>query len=332
MVNTRIVKIFAFLVALTLFTSSTGVAFGQSDKDEKMTGGKIDKVNVIYAVDGYMVDSEGALKYFIFGAVKLHKKGAPKTEWAGPILYFEFDDKRNLAGNWDVELYSDVPRVKRYYALADDYKYSMYNRNEYAAVGLSEGPTPHEFEFDFIFNKDGTLDIEKSSMGIVPKEYQTGRKIKSLEPTGEYYKKGSKTEKAVVITDARGKIINMDELGDPVEVEGNATVDKVCYDYYSQFLPTPTSTPWKEREKLPPYRWNESPPEKEAPPAPDITPSLYPDPKETPVEPSIQGIDRNTPYKPTGICSIYKIQNISRSAGLPDAEALGLIRRVEMEP
>lgn len=330
--STRNANVFTFFVALTIIVSFTSAAFAENVKDEKMTGGKIDKVDVIYATDGYMVDSNGVSKYFIFGAVKLHKKGAPKTEWAGPILYFEFDDKRNLAGNWDVELYSDVPRVKRYYALADDYKYSMYNRSEYAAVGLSEGPTPHEFEFDFIFNKDGTLDIEKSSMGIVLKEYQTGRKIKSLEPTGEYYKKGSKTEKAVVITDARGKIINMDELGDPVEVEGNATVDKVCYDYYSQFLPTPTPTPWKEKEKLPPSRWNESPPEKEAPPAPDITPSLYPDPKETPLEPSIEDVNIAKPYKSTGLCSIFKIQNISRSAGLPDAEALGLIRRVEMKP
>lgn len=324
----RNANVFTFFVALTIIVSFTSAAFAQNVKDEKMTGGKIDKVNVIYAIDGYMVDSKGVPNYFIFGAVKLHKRGAPEDEWSSSLLYFEFDNKRALSGQWKVEFFSDVPRVKRYYALADDYKYSKYNRNEYAAVGLSEGPTPREFEFDFIFNKDGTIDIEKSSMGIVPKEYQTGRKIKSLEPTGEYYKKGSKTEKAVVITDARGKIMNMDELGDPIEVEGNATVAEVCYDYYSQFLPTPT--PREEKEPLHVNPNND--PNITPPPAPDITPSLYPDPKETPVGLSIQGIDRNTPYKPTGICSIYKIQNISRSAGLPDAEALGLIRRVEMEP
>ncbi len=322
---TKNANVFTFFVALTIIVYFTSAAFAENVKDEKMTGGKIDKVDVIYATDGYMVDSNGVSKYFIFGAVKLHKKGAPETEWTAPILYFEFDNKRNLAGNWHGDFYPDVPRVKRFYALATDYNYARYNESEYATMGLSEGATPHEFELDFIFDKNGEIDIKKSSMGIVPREYQTGRWIRSLEPTGEYYKKGNKTEKAVVIRDENKKIINMEELGGPVEIEGTARVSDVCYDYYSQFFPTPTPTPRDEKKPLHVNPNND--PNITPPPAPDITPSLYSDPKETPIKPSIEDVNIAKPYKSTGLCYIFKIQNISRSAGLPDLETMGLIKR-----
>lgn len=321
---TRNANVFTFFVALTIIVSFTSAAFAENVKDEKMTGGKLDKVNVIYATDGYMVDSNGVSNYFIFGAVRLHKKGAPETEWLPPQFYFEFKNKKTFAGIGKVELFSDVQRVKRLYTSATDYNYLKYNKSEFAAMGLSEGATPHEFELDFIFDKDGNIDIQKSSMSIVPKEYKTGRKIKSLESTGEYYKKGSKKEKAIVIRDENQNIVNIDELGDPVYVEGETRVAEVCYDYYSQFFPTPTPTPWKEKLDVNP----ESDPNITPPQTPDITPSLYPDPKEKPPESSIADIDTVIPYRPTGICSTYKIQSISRSAGLPDAEAVGIVLKI----
>ena len=55
------------------------------------------------------------------------------------------------------------------------------------------------------------------------------------------------------------------------------------------------------------------------PPAPNITQSLTPDEKEeTPAY--------DSQYKNTGLCSTRKVHSISRSAGLPDAYALGLIK------
>ena len=285
--------IFAFFVAFVMLTSIGYAADEKSIKNDKTIGGKIDQVKVIYAVDGYMADSSGESKYFIFGAVKIHKKGAPQDEWGRPLLYFEFDNKKTFAHMGNVDLFRDEGRVRHLYTTATDYNFAKYNREEYASKGLSQGNTPHEFELDFLFNKDGTLDM-RSTMSKVPKEYQTGRSVISRFPTDKYYKKGSNAEQVVIIRDAEGNIANSEELGEPVFVEQDATILEICYDYYGSFYSTPTPLP-------------------------------------TPIEtyqPSSRVINHSYPYNPTGLCSpIYKIQNISRTTRLPDGEALGIIVR-----
>lgn len=323
------VKVLTLLILLIVLISIIDPVFGQNDKVKKLTGGKINKVKVIYATDGYMVDSKGSTEHFIFGVVQIHKKWAPENEWQDPLLYFEFKNKRTFAGVGKIELFNDDLHVKRLYTSATDYNYAKYNRSEHAAKGLSMGATPHEFELDLIFNNDGTIDTLKSSMGIIPNNYKTGRKVKSLEQNGEYYKKGSKTEKAAVIRNETGYILNKEELGDPVEVEGTATVDEVCFDYYGAISPPTSPTHWKEIEKSLPFNPEEDAPKVEASPAPEITTGSHPDAKETPVERPRKKKGTVDPYKSTGLCSIYKIQSISRSQSLPNAEELGIILKME---
>lgn len=336
----RIIRTVTVLFVLVLLLQSIEPAFGENENVKELTGGKINKIKVIYATDGYMIDSGGSIEYFIFGAVQINKRGSPENEWGDPLLYFEFKNKRTFAGVGKIEYFSDDLSVKRLYTSATDYNYAKYNRSEHAAKGLSMGATPHEFELDFIFNKDGTIDIQKSSMGVIPDEYKTGRTSKSMEWNGEYYKKGSDTEKVEIIRNETGSIVNMDELGDPVEVEGTAMVDEVCFDFYGAISPAPSPTFIKEngeeynyeeeqREELekenPSYHPIEDPPREEAPPAPDVTDESSPDPKETPFKKSDKEIDGVKLYKPTGLCSMYKVYNISHSQPIPNGEVLGVI-------
>ena len=175
------IRILTLLVLLLLLVPIIDPVLAQDDKVKEvkeLTGGKINKVKVIYATDGYMVDSSGSSEYFILAAVQINKRGSPKTEWQDPLLYFEFKNKRTFAGMGAFEVFSDGLSVKRMYTSSTDFNSAKYSRSKYAAKGLSTGGTPHEFELDFIFNEDGTIDIQKSGMGVIPNNYKTGRKIK----------------------------------------------------------------------------------------------------------------------------------------------------------
>ena len=344
------IRILTLLVLLLLLVPIIDPVLAQDDKVKEvkeLTGGKINKVKVIYATDGYMVDSSGSSEYFILAAVQINKRGSPKTEWQDPLLYFEFKNKRTFAGMGAFEVFSDGLSVKRMYTSSTDFNYAKYNRSKYAAKGLSTGATPHEFELDFIFNENGTIDIQKSSMGVIPDNYKTGRKIKSMEPTDEYYKKGSKTEKAAVIRDENGSIVNTKELGEPVTVEGTAMTDEVCFDYLDAI--SPVSSPIsikengeeynyeeeqrKEKEKDgPSYQPDEGTQRADPPAAPDMSGESHPDPKEIPVKILDKKPDAVDPYKSTGLCSIYKIQEISHSQPLPNAEVLGGILKPGVIP
>ncbi len=259
-------------------------------------GGKMDKIKVIYAAEGYLSDEAGNKEPFIFGAVKLHKKGAPADEWIPPNFFFEFNKKGTLAitgqyenfiGPWKDGTIRTLPALKGIQAVFTNYDYAKYNKEEYAKYGLSGGGTPHEFEIYFAFTKDGFIEVNKSSMGIVPKEYMTGRKVILSQSTGQYYKKGSKTERFVPVFDSTGKIVNRDEAGESIYEERPANVTEVCYEFSDEAIPL--------------------------------------SPKVTPIEGEVDLKNGLTHYKKTGVCSYYKVSSISRSMGLPDSYALGVM-------
>lgn len=317
-------KLTIFIVIITALLLSV-----QTSAKKDLTGGKIDKINVVYAIDGYLTDSAGNQEPFIFGAVKLHKKNAPVDEWTSPNFYFEYKNKSTLALDTRYDYFTQprgdgtlgvLPILKGIWAIASNYDYAKYNHEEYAEQGLVEGATPRDFEINFAFTKNGNIDTEKSSIGIVPEEYKTGRTVKRFAWFGEYYKKGSNIERFVPKRDAEGKVINFDDAGEPIFEEGPVNVSEVCYESsVAAIVPTPTPTPWKEKEKTPYAPQNDSSSNLAAPTAPNITQSLTPDEKEkTPAY--------DSQYKNTGLCSTRKVHSISRSAGLPDAYALGLIK------
>lgn len=274
--------LFTKLGKLAVAVAIIGILFLsiQTLAKKDLTGGKVDQSDVIYAVDGFLADSEGNQKPFLFGAIRLHKRGAG-DEWAAPLFYFEFDNKITLGldteYNYFMQPRSDgtneiLPYLKGIQADGVDYRYVMYDSEEYAEHGLAEGDTPHEFEINLAFTRNGEINAEESSVGIVPKEYQTGRRVKMLRWRGEYYKKGSNTERFVPQRDAGGKVTNSDEAGEPIYEEGIEHVSEVCDEFF------------------------------------------------TTDEGRLQ-------KRGTGLCSIYKVKSISRSTGLPDAYALGLIKR-----
>lgn len=327
---TRNANVFTFFVVLTIIVSFTSAAFAQNIKDDKMTGGKTDRADVIYAIDGYLTDSSGDLKPFIFGAVKLHKKNAPENEWTRPLFYFEFDNKRTFAGEIQYEYFTQprddgtlemLPILKGFYAAASNYDYIKYDNEDYSPHGLAKGSTPRDFEINFAFTKNGDIDTEKSSVGIVQEEHRTGRKVKKSAWFGDYYIKGSKTERFVPEYNANGKIVNMDKTGEPIYEERIIDESDVCYEYNAVAItPSTTIIPWKEKEKTPYDPQNDLSSNNIPPKAQDITPSLTPPPKE-----KIESPENRAHYTTTGLCSVYKINSISRSTGLPDARALGLI-------
>lgn len=263
-----------------------------------LTGGKVDKSDVIYAIDGYLADSEGNQKPFLFGALRLHKRGAWEDE-STQLFYFEFDNKITLGLDTEYDYFmqpkSDgtneiLPYLKSIRTDGADYRYVIYDSEEYAEHGLAEGTTPHEFEINLAFTKNGEIDTKKSSIGIVPKQYQTGRPIKTVSWRGAYYKKGSNTERFVPQRDAEGKVTNMHEAGEPIYEEDIVNGGTVCDEFVTaDTTPASKDAPVEEKDKIP-----ES--------------------------------DGGPYYRDTGLCSTYKVQSISRSTGLPDAYALGLIK------
>lgn len=167
-------KLTAFIVITSILLLSVQ-AMAKTD----LTGGKTDRVNVVYAIDGYLTAPSGDQKPFIFGAVKLHKKNAPEDEWTSPLFYFEFDNKRTFAGEIQYEYFTQtrddgtlevLPILKGIHAAASNYDYIKYNHKDYSQHGLAKGSTPRDFEIDFAFTKNGDVDTEKSSVGIVQEE------------------------------------------------------------------------------------------------------------------------------------------------------------------
>ena len=232
---------------------------------EKMSGIEFNNIDVVYVIDGYMIGPSGYPEYFIFGAVRLHKLGAPETEWTDPIFYFEFGDEAILAG------------TARYHYFLEERSNGTL---EHLPILRELWSRSGSFELDLVFTKSGEIDIPKSSMSIVPVQYKTGRNITQLTWTGEYYKKGNKTELFVPIRDNEDKLINQDKAGEPIIEEISVYVLDVCY------------------EEI-------------------IGRNIYYLKK---------NLGNLTYSKSTGLCPVYKIQNISRSVGLPDAYMLGLIK------
>lgn len=137
---------------------------------------EIDWINVVYAADGYLIDAAGEQKYFIFGAVKVHNRGAPDGEWIfDPTFYFEFDNKSTIAGNTHYEYFSQYvfaisSVLKGILATTSKDRYADFNRKEYIEYGLGNGAPKNDFEINLAFTKNGEIDIERSSVGVIPKE------------------------------------------------------------------------------------------------------------------------------------------------------------------
>lgn len=243
------------LILLLVLMLPLTVAWAQEIGDEGIPGVEHDQIEVIFAVDGYLGGSNGEEKYFLLGVVRLHKPGVPETEWTIPFFYFELDGKAVLTGTTSYYYHSERGK--------DGTLEILPLLRELRSI--SGG-----FEMDFVFNRNGEIDVEQSKVGIIPEEYLAGRYVTRLVETGEYYKKGSKTERFVPQRDAEGKITNMDEAGEAILEERSVLINDVCLEYQDS----------------------------------DEGKSLY---------------------QSTGLCPVYRIQSISRSAGLPNAKELGLI-------
>ncbi len=206
-------KIFlCVILSMVIFVS---LISAQDLSTEKMSGIEFDNIDVAYAIDGYMTGPSGDSEYFIFGAVRFHKPGAPETEWTNPIFYFEFGDEAILAG------------TARYHYFLEERSDGTL---EHLPILRELWSTSGGFELDFVFTKSGEIDISKSSMSIVPVQYKTGRDITQLTWTGEYYKKENKTERFVPRRDDEDKVVNQDEAGEPIIEEINVHVLDVCYE------------------------------------------------------------------------------------------------------
>lgn len=134
---------------------------------------EIDWINVVYAADGYLIDATGEQKYFIFGAVKLHNRGAPDEEWIfDPTFYFEFDNKSTIAGNTHYEYFSQYvfaisSVLKGILATTSNESYANFNKGDIERGFFSP---INDFEINLAFTKNGEIDIERSSVGVIPKE------------------------------------------------------------------------------------------------------------------------------------------------------------------
>lgn len=213
-----------FILSVTFITFSNSVISAQIE-DEELVGGKIDKINVVYAIEGNLVDENENVKNFIFGAVRIHKIGASEDQWGPLLLYFEMDNQNTLATILHYDLFEGIPRVKEFTGSFSDYKFAKYNQEE-----IAEEEGSHIFELNFVFAKNGKIDIENSSVGIIPPQYKFGRDTEIYGPTGKFYKKGSKTELFIPILNEEKKIINTDERGDPVYGLITVRVKNICYE------------------------------------------------------------------------------------------------------
>ena len=221
-------SLFIFLVISII--SGRIFILAQIDDGELVVDEKTDKIDVVYAIEGNLVDEDGNVKYFMFGVVRLHKtwssRGVSKDKWSSLLLYFEMDNRSTIASILTNDLFKGIPRVKELTGSFSEFEFSKYNQEK---VSEEEGDS-HIFELNFVFTENGEMDINNSSVGIIPSQYKFGRDAKIYGPTGNFYKKGSESELFVPILDEEKKIINTDEMGDPVYDLITVRVKNICYE------------------------------------------------------------------------------------------------------
>lgn len=201
---------------------------------------KVEKIDIFYAVEGKLdKKSEGEDNSFVFGAVRLYKvyefdssQGIPPGKFLGkwtpyPIFYLEIGDKKTaMKGKKSaIRLFRDSFKVRQFYGSFSCLEFLKYNEDK-----VYEEEDSKNFEIHLVFTENGKIDIDKSSISIVPPEDESGRYIVKYLPTGKFYKKGSDTELFVPILNEENKQINRDERGEPILDYKRILIHNVCYD------------------------------------------------------------------------------------------------------